>query len=700
MPRLNRPLLAAMPPCAALLASSAALAQGAAAHDPIHSELETIVVTGQKNPDQSTLTQPDLPTARRRIEQTPGGAGVIDAESYTDGRVSTLTDALAYGTGVLVQPRFGAEEARLSIRGSGLQRTFHGRGLKLMQDGVPLNLADGSFDFQAVEALSARYVEVWRGANALQYGAANLGGAINFVSPNGYNSDLFRARGEVGSFDYRRAQLSTGNVIGAFDYYLSGSLFKQSGFREHAHQDTKRGFANLGYQLSPQLETRFYLGRVESDSELPGSITKAMLESDPRQANPANVSGDQHRDIDWTRLSNKTVYRSGHHQLEVFVYASDKKLHHPIFQVINQDNNDYGAEVRYLHEGEIAGRRNRLTLGIAPSRGVTDEDRFVNVGGNEGARTNKSKQTATNLEVYAEDQFYVLPQWAVVAGVQTVRTTRKLEDQFIAGTPADSTSESFDLDYDGTNPKLGLRYDYTPQIQFFANVSRSFEAPSFGELTGGSPLVANLPDAQRANTFEVGTRGRIERVQWDVAIYQALVRDELLQIATNSIGNSITVNADKTMHRGIELGLSGTSAASPTGRFEWRLNALYNDFRFRDDPTHGDARLPGVPRHAARAQLGYRLSGGTLLAVNAEGASSYAVDFDDTLRASGYVIWGLKASGDILPNLAWFIEGRNLSDKAYAATTGITRVATPATAAQFFPGDGRSFYAGLDWRFE
>jgi len=166
----RRPALAVLPFCV-----SACWAQSQAQQppEPPASQLEPVVVIGRKDPDRSTLTQPDLPTARKRLAQTPGGAGVVDASRYSEGRVSTLSDALGAATGVYVQPRFGAEEARISIRGSGLQRTFHGRGLKLMQDGVPLNLADGSFDFQAVEALSARYVEVWRGANALQYGASN-----------------------------------------------------------------------------------------------------------------------------------------------------------------------------------------------------------------------------------------------------------------------------------------------------------------------------------------------------------------------------------------------------------------------------------------------------------------------------------------------------------------------------------------------
>jgi iron complex outermembrane receptor protein len=141
------------PCCAAVLAACVAfplLAQERVA------QIDPVLVTGKKDPDKSTLTQPDLASAKERIEQTAGGANVIDAASYKTGRVATLADALGYSPGITIQPRFGAEEARLSIRGSGAQRTFHGRGIKLMQDGVPLNLTDGSFDFQAVEALSAR----------------------------------------------------------------------------------------------------------------------------------------------------------------------------------------------------------------------------------------------------------------------------------------------------------------------------------------------------------------------------------------------------------------------------------------------------------------------------------------------------------------------------------------------------------------
>src|SRR6187549_3833994 len=104
---------------------------------------------------------PGVEEARVELSQAPGATGIAGSGQYLRGRATTIKDALDFAPGVYIQPRFGAEESRISIRGSGLQRTFHGRGLKLMQDDVPLNLADGAFDFQAIEPLSARYIELY-----------------------------------------------------------------------------------------------------------------------------------------------------------------------------------------------------------------------------------------------------------------------------------------------------------------------------------------------------------------------------------------------------------------------------------------------------------------------------------------------------------------------------------------------------------
>ena len=100
-------------------------------NETIH--LDEVNVTAAKS---VSTTQPDLEAAREQMNKTAGGVTLIDAEQFREGRVSNYNDTLGMASGVLAQSRFGSEETRLSIRGSGLQRTFHGRGLKLMQDGV------------------------------------------------------------------------------------------------------------------------------------------------------------------------------------------------------------------------------------------------------------------------------------------------------------------------------------------------------------------------------------------------------------------------------------------------------------------------------------------------------------------------------------------------------------------------------------
>lgn len=110
--------------------------------------------------------------------------------------------------------------------------------------------------------------------------------------------------------------------------------------------------------------------------------------------------------------------------------------------------------------------------------------------------------TATNLETYAENTLHVTPEVAVITGLQYAHSTRKLYDKFINPATGD---ESFDESYSQTNPKLGVLYEPQKNVQLFANVSRSFAPPDFGDLP--DPTTAKSLKAQKATTFEIGSRG-------------------------------------------------------------------------------------------------------------------------------------------------------------------------------------------------
>lgn len=651
----------------------------------------TVKSDKERNP---SLTQPSLDAARNEVSRVPGGANVIDAEDYLKGSAATPADALGYSPGVFVQSRIpGAEESRLSIRGSGIQRTFHGRGLKVLQDGVPINQADGAFDFQALEPLAARYIEVYRGANALQYGSTTLGGAINYMSSTGYDAPAWQARGEAGSYGYLRGQVSAAGVKGSADYYITGTYFHQDGYQGHSEQSNQRLFANLGYRINENLETRFSFLYALSDSELPGNLTKTEINTNPRAANPANVAGNQHRDFNLYRVSNRTTYAWGEQRVELGAFYTYKALWHPIFQVLDINSNDYGLDVRYVSEAPLGGRRNILTLGVSPVRGRNTDDRYVNVSGTTGARTGQSDQTAASYGLYAENQHYVTPQAALVLGVQASRAPRKFEDRFFG----DGADNSFDVTYSQVSPKVGARYEFTPAIQVFGNVSRSFEPPSFGELAGG-PTVTQVRK-QSAWTAEIGSRGRVADGSWDAAWYRANVTDELLSL-TDGAGNPLgTVNAPDTIHQGVELGANWTFLKSLTVRGAY----LWNDFRFDGHPVFGNNRLPGIPRQYLRMEALYT-AGTFYIGPNIEWSpQDYPVDMANTLYADSYAMLGFKLGQRVDKGLSWFVDGRNLTDKRYAATTGViadsrSPGAGGQNARQFNPGLGRSVFAGLEWR--
>lgn len=676
------------------LAAGALWAQQALAmHD-----LPAVVVTAEAVNDSLFSLQPAQ--ALEELQKTAGGVGVVAADDYLNGRASTPEDTLKLATGVFAQSRFGAEEARISIRGSGLQRTFHGRGLTLLQDGVPLNLADGGFDMQAIEPFATRYIEVQRGANALRYGGSTLGGAINYVGQTGRTAPPLVLRAEAGSFGYQRYQLAAGGVSGDVDGHASFSHFQQDGYREHAAQRTGRFFGNVGLQLTPAIESRFYLTAVDTDSELPGSRTLAQLKRKPRGADAGSLTRDAHRDFALYRLANRTAIAGEQGAMtEVTSYVTRKILLHPLaFARIEQDSRDIGLGLRHARPTHWLGGDQEQVVGINWRRGLTEDEQCGYGAAAAGThpcttRTRQNKLTADNLELYGESQWQVTPAATLSAGAQWTTALRRVAPvQVLTG-----TGSLYQESYRRLSPKLGALYNLRPGVQLFANVSGSFEPPSFSE----GPVAGQPLQAQRGVTTEVGSRGDVRvgtqtSLIWDVAFYRASLRNELLAITPPGLP-AATQNADKTLHQGIEAGLRVEGS-------RWRSQAsyLYNDFRFQrsGDPVIARGNdIAGLPRQVLTAEAAYRLPGQVWLGPTVRAASRSFVDHANTLAADGYAVYGFKLSQALAEGVDWFVEGRNLADRRYAATTGVLRNAGGMDQSQFSPGDGRAIYAGVSKRF-
>jgi iron complex outermembrane receptor protein len=673
--------------------------------------LKPVVVEGTRVPPERTATEQQ---AQEEIQRTPGAVNVIGEEQIRESRAANLKDVLDFTPGVLIRPRFGSDESQISIRGSGLRNNFHLRGLNVLIDGFPYGNADGFSDFEALELLTTKRIEVYRGASALRFGGNTLGGAINLVTKTGYDAGLFELRSEAGSFGFFKNYVGTGQVYGPFDLYVALSDTELEGFRDHSEQIRRRAYGTVGYRLEGGTTLRFDLGYTRSSERLPGALTKDELRSDPTQAEPDFYATRSGRHYDYVRgaFTLRTPLATDQ-VLEWGTQLNYQDLDHPLpFATIDDTTYSWSSELRWILSAPLAGHGNRLTVGLQYFGTRQHDAQFATIPGgrgNRGPQIQDLVNSATNIGLYAEDQFDVTPSFALVAGARGQYAERRVLDRF-------GTTNSDVVDFLSLSPKAGFVWRVGPEVQVYANASQAYEPPLLLELTAPGQLDGNLGQlaAQKAWQFEVGTRGALgPRVAWDVAVYDIELWDEIQNVnITPFPGAGFTIprfrNIDRSRHTGAEVGLDVVLLEDLAPRLGLgtmgdavRLRAAYtySRFVFVDDVNFGNNDLPGAPRHFIRAELRYDHRSGAWVAPGVEAVPvGYHTNSENErpFRTDAYALFNVRAGYDYKPwNLGLFFEARNITDQTYTSS-----VVVDAANKRFYePGDGRAFYGGLEWRW-
>jgi iron complex outermembrane receptor protein len=693
-----------------LAAGVLAMAGPVRAQSPAPPTLPAVVVESGRGTDERTRTEDE---AREELRRVPGGTEVVGQQKIEESRGANLKDALDFVPGVLVQPRFGAaDESQISIRGSGLRSNFHLRGVTVLIDGFPYGDADGFADFESLELLTTKRLEIYKGANALRFGGYTLGGAINFITKTGYDAGPIEARSEAGSFGFLKNYLGTGQVHGPFDLYVGLSDTELDGFRQHGEQLRRRAYASLGYRLPGGTTVRLDLGYVRSEENLPGALTQAEMDRNPRQRNPVNAPFKEGRDYDYTRGSLTVRTPLGEHQaLEWYAQLNYQDLDHPLsFAVIDDTTYSYGTELRYVLSAPLLGLANRLTAGFQFFGTRQIDVNFANVSGNRGAKTKDQFNIANSIAGYVENQLDLTRAFTAVLGGRLAYSTREVRDRFLS-----DGNQSDAVDFTSASPTAGFVWRPAPTVQVFGNASRAYEPPLLLEITAPGQLAGNLGQlaAQKAWQFEVGTRGNVgERLAWDLSLYDIELWDEIQNVNVQPFpGAPFTIpryrNIDRSRHTGVELGAELLLAKDVlprlgAGRTGDSLRArgayTWSRFVFVDDVNFGNNRLPGAPAHFIQAELRYDHRSGFWMAPGVDVVpQGYYVNSENNARNHAYTLANFRAGFEHRPTgLGAFFEARNLADTVYAAAVAVD----DATRRFFFPGDGRSFYGGISWRWK
>ncbi len=335
----------------------------------------------------------------------------------------------------------------------------------------------------------------------------------------------------MGSFDFFKNYLASGQAIGPFDYYVGFTDTRLNGYREHSEQSRDRVYSTYGYQLPGGTTMRLDVAYARNEENLPGSLTLQEFKSNPRQRNPAAAFADEARNYDYLRTAfTIRTPLSEVRALEWALQYNYQDLDHPLsFAIIDDVTNNWGAEMRYVDSTPLLDYRNRVTIG-AQYFGTRQADlNFANVQGNRGAKTKDQINEAANAGIYAENQLDATENVTIVMGGRGGYAHRGVRDRFQVD-PDPIGDDSGTADYFSFSPKLGFIWRAMPSIQVYGNASGAYEPPLILELTAPGQINGDLASAQSPEILAIRGRnpwkvGAAVRLGYVGIRYRALGRD-------------------------------------------------------------------------------------------------------------------------------------------------------------------------------
>jgi iron complex outermembrane recepter protein len=673
---------------AALLASSSTLA----AVEPT----DTVVVTATRT-QQSSF---DVPAA-------------IDAVDGNDLREHKLRVNLSEGLGRVpglhAQNRFNyAQDLQVSSRGFGARASFGVRGVRLIQDGIPLTMPDGQGQTGSFDLDGAQRVEVLRGPFAALYGNSS-GGVIHLIgaAPTDKSANIELSTTVAENELWRAASRMSGH---AGPVELTGNLsrFMTDGVRDHSA--ARRDVANVRvrYARSDNASLTLIANALDQpDTQDPLGLTQAELDTDSEQAGTNALAFNTRKST--RHLQGGLAYEqtlSDRNRLRAMAYFGDRDVTQYLANpstaltgsggVVDLARRFGGSGLQWDHGGSLAGAPYELTVGAEYDRMEEHRRGFVNVNGTRGELRRDEDDTVYGLNQYVIASWQPAQRWKLSAGVRHSDVRFDVDDHFIVGPNPDDSGR---LRYDSTQPVAGVLFEVTPSINVFASGGRAFETPTFAELAyrpDGAPGLNFDLDAATSTNFETGAKFRLrEHTRFTATLFHSDTKQDIVTGPSPFQGRNSFVNADKTRRQGAEL-----AAESTIDHFDLYVAYTYTRARFENFTSFSGVdlsgnRLPGVPEQSAYAELIWtHPASGFATGLEARWVDRIFVDDANSATASDYVTlnWHVGWRQRVAHwDLNAFVRVDNVADEDYVGSV----IVNAANARFFEPAPGRVFFLGV-----
>ena len=692
--------------------------------------LQSLAAQAPTAPDTAALPTVSITATRSAasILTTPLAITKITSSELRSVNGYGLEDALSRVPGVIAQSRYGTSDVRLIIRGFGARgagdRSNAGtsRGVRVLLDGFPETEPDGRTAFDQIDLAAAQSVEVVR-SNASSIWGNAAGGVVNVLTMPASRTATLDFQPIFGGFGLARYAVRGSAPLGNGTAWFAFTNSSFDGWR--AHSDARRSMLNAGASGMVGEHTRLgvYLAAANNLMHIPGPLTQAQFDADPRQANATYASRDERR---YNRLGRLGIALD--HEFDPTLSLSSAFYVNPKY-LQRSERGTYRDFTRFHFGGNVVGRkefvtgdvRNRVSAGMdeAYQDGAilfynlsATNDRGTTLADNKG-------EGANNFGVFVQDELSLNDKLSFLLGARFDRIAYYYRS-FLAAAPV-----RFDeRDFTRVSPKLGVNWRVSPTSSLYANVGGGIEAPAGNETdpTPGAPaptpLLNPLLDAINSTTYEVGYKALERavgslRVGYDVALYDTEVQNEIVPYN----GGRYYQTAARARRQGLELGINATEshgifagAALTFSNNEYVNYVVDSTVQFPTDPTkigkradYSGNEVVGVPGMVTNFQVGAEVPGFRSLRVRSdiEHSGSYFVDDANRVKVPAFTIVNLTAElrDPIISaggyGVRGFVTVHNVTDERYAGSAFLNPDLVGGAPAFYEPGMPRTFIVSL-----
>ena len=649
-----------------------------------------------------------------RVEQErsviPNAVTVVQAAEIQVGQ-RRVSPAEALG---VIPGLFAANRNNLSLSG-GVRLAIRApmppsgmRGIQIVQDGIPLTMADGTTQPTNIDLGSAGRVEVLRGPSSVLYGNS-AGGVVTIRTEFPKTQQIVVEPDlQVGSFGYQRQAVKVQGTAKSIGYLANVTRSETDGFRTnngngYGHSEVRQANIVVSGKVSSTTELRGVFNIFDLPfGENPSTLTLADAQNQPtfvRQPvidaglGEGATQGQYGVTLDH-RFDNGSAF-------SVIGWGVWRDLRNPIpAQIITLNRVGAGFRSEFhssLHFGSMAGEWS-AGLDVADQRDDRTEHANAGVGPGGGPARNGALQLQQFEQVrsvapFARVSIALRPEWRVTAGARYDHYNFDVTDHLLT-----DGDQSGGRPMEAVSPMVGVTYLAKDSLNLFANYSTAYQTPLTVELTNPSPTAGGFNpdlDPSTLRSGEVGVRGLAEplRIRYEISTYVAHLENGLVGFQ-RADQKTYYRNAGEARRKGVEMMLDW----EPVPRVEARLAYTYQHFKFTrfvaPEGDFSDKFEPSTPRH----QLALRGTCELLFGLRASGqlqwVDAYPVNNANTFSNWAYAVFDLRVSA----HRKWKALGArpffgidNLFDERYNGST----VPNAAGNRFFEPSPGRQGYVGL-----